>query len=251
MAERVLMALTDDFLQLLARGDADAVTALFAGAPVVDDPEAGRVEGARAVSDFVRESAQWYAETGATAEPIRTTVSGARAVTEQVLRWGGTELPLAVVGELAGESRLAAVRIYHSSWPLTGGHTVRPPMLPGDPDAVLSDVVGDYHRALGSKHLDGILDTFEPDGHVREPAGGQHVHCGPEARAAFYGGLFQVGEIVLEHCTVTDDGVAAALEYNVVQWGPKEIPPQAGVAVYERGPTGKLAAARIYDDVDI
>jgi hypothetical protein len=28
------------------------------------------------------------------------------------------------------------------------------------------------------------------------------------------------------------------------------MPPQAGIAVYERGPGGGLAAARIYDDVD-
>jgi hypothetical protein len=35
-----------------------------------------------------------------------------------------------------------------------------------------------------------------------------------------------------------------------VWWGDDEISPQAGVAVYERGPSGLLAAARIYDDVE-
>ena len=40
-----------------------------------------------------------------------------------------------------------------------------------------------------------------------------------------------------------------AIEYNGVGWGTTEIPPQAGVAVYERGGSGLLAAARIYDDV--
>lgn len=29
-----------------------------------------------------------------------------------------------------------------------------------------------------------------------------------------------------------------------------ELPPQAGIAVYVRGDSGKLAAARIYDDAD-
>ncbi len=43
---------------------------------------------------------------------------------------------------------------------------------------------------------------------------------------------------------------ACALEYNVVRWGRSELPPEAGVAVYVRGPSGKLAAARIYDDAD-
>jgi hypothetical protein len=34
-----------------------------------------------------------------------------------------------------------------------------------------------------------------------------------------------------------------------VRWGKTELLPEAGVAVYVRGPSGKLAAARIYDDV--
>ncbi len=35
---------------------------------------------------------------------------------------------------------------------------------------------------------------------------------------------------------------------DVVRWGVSELAPQAGIAVYVRGRTGKLAAARIYDD---
>ena len=37
----------------------------------------------------------------------------------------------------------------------------------------------------------------------------------------------------------------------MVAWGRTELPPQAGVAVYVRGDSGKLAAARIYDDADL
>ena len=47
-----------------------------------------------------------------------------------------------------------------------------------------------------------------------------------------------------------DDGSSCALEYNVVRWGDTEFLPEAGLAVYERGSGGKLAAARIYDDAD-
>ena len=35
-----------------------------------------------------------------------------------------------------------------------------------------------------------------------------------------------------------------------VSWAGTPIPPQAGVAAYQRGKTGRLAAAPIYDDVD-
>ena len=36
----------------------------------------------------------------------------------------------------------------------------------------------------------------------------------------------------------------------MVQWGRTELPPEAGLAVYVRGSTGKLASVRIYDDAD-
>ena len=58
------------------------------------------------------------------------------------------------------------------------------------------------------------------------------------------------GGIPVERCALVDDGRACAFEYNVVQWGKTELPPQAGLAAYVRGQSGKLAEVRIYDDVD-
>jgi hypothetical protein len=85
----------------------------------------------------------------------------------------------------------------------------------------------------------------------REPADGQHIHTGADGLRAFYARLFSNGGgTPLEHCALIDDKHACALEYNVVRWGQTELPPQAGVAVYVRGQSGKIAAARIYDDVD-
>jgi hypothetical protein len=99
--------------------------------------------------------------------------------------------------------------------------------------------------------VDSIVSTFEPDGYAREPAGGEYIHSGLDGLRAFYNRLFSDGGgIPLEHCAVVDDGEACALEYNVVRWGQTELPPQAGLAVYVRGESGKLAAARIYDDVE-
>src|SRR3712207_8088287 len=57
------------------------------------------------------------------------------------------------------------------------------------------------------------------------------------------------GGIPLEHCTLTDDGVRCAIEYNCVRWGVTEIPPQAGVAIYERGTGGVPPAAPLLDDL--
>jgi hypothetical protein len=39
------------------------------------------------------------------------------------------------------------------------------------------------------------------------------------------------------------------VEYNCVRWGIHDLPPQAWLGVYERGPDGLLSGARVYDDV--
>ena len=86
---------------------------------------------------------------------------------------------------------------------------------------------------------------------MREPAGDAYAHRGADDLRALYERFFSTGGgIALEHCAVTDDGRSCALEYNVVAWGATELPPEAGIAVYVRGDSGKVATARIYDDVD-
>jgi SnoaL-like domain len=130
-------------------------------------------------------------------------------------------------------------------------HANRPPLLQSDPDLVVPGVVGEHQRALAAGDLEAAVAAFESDAYVREPAGGAYVHRGPDELAALYERFFSNGGgIPLERCAVTDDGRACALEYSVVRWGRTELPPEAGLAVYVRGSSGKLASARIYDDAD-
>ncbi len=57
------------------------------------------------------------------------------------------------------------------------------------------------------------------------------------------------GGIEVDRCVLVEDGDTWALEYNARRRGNGDAPAQAGLTVYERGPRGKLAAARIYDDL--
>ena len=164
---------------------------------------------------------------------------------------GRVELPVAIVSDRNPDRTLKVIRVYHSMWPLTGEHRVRSPLLPKDPNLHAEGTPGDYQRMLAEGDLAGIVANFEPDGYAREPSGAAYLHRGTEALRELYAHMFaNAGGIGLEHCTLTDDGVRCAIEYNCVRWGNTEIPPQAGVAVYERGGSGRLAAARIYDDVE-
>ena len=239
----------------LMAGEPDALVQSFAGEPEVYDPVRGRVKGTRAFEAFVSETNAWLAQRNVSVEDIEHVVTDRRGFEEVVLHVDGeTErvaLPLALVADRHPDGRIEELRIYFSRWPLTGRHVNRPPVLQADPELRESDVVAEYQRALATADIDAIVAAFEPDGYVREPAGGRHIHRGPDGLRSFYELMFSNdGGIPLEHCALVDDQRACALEYNVVRWGKTELPPEAGVAVYVRGRSGKLAAARIYDDAD-
>jgi hypothetical protein len=232
----------------------EALVRSFAGQPRVNDPRVGYVEGARELHAFVNGTADWLRERDAVVENVALTRTQSRTVEEVVLHLLSdegvrVELPVAIVSDRNPDRTLKTIRVYHSMWPLTGRHTVRPPLLPEDPSLHVEGAPGDYQRALAEGGLEGIVSTFEPDGYAREPSGGAYVHRGAEGLRELYTHMFaNGGGIGLEHCTLTDDGVRCVIEYNLVRWGVTDLPPQAGIAIYERGSSGLLAAARIYDD---
>jgi hypothetical protein len=246
---------TVPFFDGLMAGELDALVKSFAGEPELHHPVRGRIRGVVAFEAYVIDTKAWLTERNITVEDVTLVVEERRGFGEVVLHLDGesgpVELPVAEVADREPDTRINELRIYYSSWPLTGRHANRPPVLQPDPALRESDVVAEYQRALAAGDVDAIVATFEPDGYAREPAGGSHVHRGADGLRAFYEQLFSnYGGIPLEHCAVIDDGRTCMLEYNVVRWGRTELPPQSGVAVYVRGESGKLAAARIYDDVD-
>jgi hypothetical protein len=131
------------------------------------------------------------------------------------------------------------------------------PVQPGD-------VVGCYLAALAAGDAAAAAGAFTPDGYLRTPTGRRYGRDGRDGgdggdgrdggdglRSFFDHWFGGDGGIELQPCAVTDDGVRCAVEYNCVRWGIHDLPPQAGLGVYERGPDGLLAAARVYDDVEV
>lgn len=245
---------TVPFFDGLMTGELDALLGSFAGVPELHHPVRGRIKGARAFVAFAVQTRAWLAQPDASVEDLQHVIRGGRNGCGEVVlhiegNAGRVGLPVAVVADRSPDGRIDELRMYYSSWPLTGHRPNRPPLLQPDPDLQAPDIVGEHQRALAAGDLDAIAATFEPDAYVRQPAADDDIYRGPDALRALYQPLAANAGIASEPCAVIDDGHACALEYNVVRFGMAPIPPQAGVAVYVRGQTGKLAAVRVYDDV--
>ncbi len=246
---------TVPFLDGVMTGEVDALIRSFAGEPELHHPVRGRVRGATAFTAFAEEMRSWLTVGNFSFDEVEHVHIEGHGFEEGVLHLDGedgrVDLPLAIVADREPDGHVRELRLYFSSWPLSGRHLHRPPLLQPATGAPLPDIVGEYQRALADGDVNAVLAAFEPDGYAREPAGGRYLHAGSAGLRAFYGRLFSNGGgIPLEHCGIIDDGRACALEYNVVHWGTTELAPEAGVAVYVRGESGRLAAARIYDDAD-
>jgi hypothetical protein len=243
------------FFDGLMTGEIDALIGSFVDEPEVHHPVRGRIKGSAAFAQFVTDTSTWMAERNVTVEDVNFIVTPSGGVEEFVLHLDGDagriELPIALAADLDRHARMTELRMYFSGWALTGSHRLRPPLLQPDSDMHEPHVVGEYQRALAAGDAGAAASLFEPDGYLREPSGGSYAHRGTDELRVLFQHFFSAGGgIPLEHCAVIDDGRACALEYNVVAWGRTELPPQAGIAVYIRGDSGKLAAARIYDDVE-
>ncbi len=236
-------------------GEIDALVGSFAGEPELHHPVRGRVRGRREFERFVPEINEWLTQRNAVFSPVERILTPRRGIEETVMTLDGergrVEVPVAVAADRNDDGRIIELRIYWSMWPLTGEHHHRPPLLGPDSDQLEPDVIGDYQRALASGDADAVVATFEADAYVREPSGSEYVHRGHDELLALYRRFFSNGGgIMLEQCALTDDRRACALEYNILRWGRTDVSPEAGLAVYARGSSGKLAAARIYDDID-
>ena len=241
------------YFRALNEGDPGPLETVWPGEVLIHDPRAGEIRGHKELRKFVKRNLSWLAGYHAQIETSASMKVGKRAVMELLAHMAvdGHEVawPVAVVAE-SPDDMSVVFRTYLTQKPILGSYHVRDAFLgpgPGPP----GDVIGRYHAALDAGDTDAVVATFNPDGYFREPAGPDAVHRGTDELRAFFTTRFSAGGgIGLEPCVVTDDGVRCAVEYNCVRWGSHELPPQAGIGIYERDPDGLLASARVYDDVE-
>jgi hypothetical protein len=240
------------FYSALFDGDVNDIKAMFAGEPLLNEPSKGQIQGERAFDHFIGNYRQWMRCRNPRVECIDSIAAKNRAVEEYILhlhyKGESIDLPVAIIADLEGD-KFTHIRIYHSMWPLFQLHIIREPILPRSETLQLPPLIDKYMKRLSSGDTETIITLFEKEAYVREPSGASFIHAGQDALNKFYKTVLAEGGIPLEHCTCTYDGTKCAVEYNIRKWGKSDIPPQAGIAVYEQGISGRLSAVRIYDDV--
>jgi hypothetical protein len=249
------------YLPALLDGQADQLARRLGERATVDDPIFGRASGLPGLERYLREMGEWLVKHQGAFDKLGLTLGSDRDVTEgtMALTFDGrrVSVPVAVVAQLRKE-REVEVRLYYSTAPIHGTHAVRAPLLPQDDEVAVPPPVAAHLDALARGDVDAVVASFQNGGTVRDPSGTTHPRgdAGGALRA-YYEKLFRgpggdrgAGVEILKGARA-DDGRTCALEYTIVRVHGKDVPPQAGIAVYERGESGLLRALRVYEDIQV
>jgi hypothetical protein len=254
--------LSDVYLPALVAAQPDQLALRLGDRATVDDPIFGRTNGMPALGRYLEEVAAWLSKRAATFDKVAFTMGSDRDVTEGMLgltfEGRRVSVPVAIMAERRKE-REVELRLYYSTKPINGAHAVRSPLLAQDDQIPVPPPVTAHLAALAKGDVGAIVASFEIDGTMRDPAGETYKRDeGGGSLKAYYerlfapeGGAAATAGIEVLNGGRADDGSTCALEYTVVKVRGKGVSPQAGLAVYERGESGLLRAARVYEDVEI
>lgn len=78
------------------------------------------------------------------------------------------DLPVSIEADLV-EGDVSCVRTYHSTWPLTGKHKIRPSILGPVEDLKEPNIIETYMAGIANPDKGAVLALFFQEGYVREP----------------------------------------------------------------------------------
>ncbi len=227
----------------------------------IDDPLFGRATGATALSRHLEQASAWLVARKASFEHVAFTTGSDRDVTEGTLSLSldgkVVALPIAVVAERRPE-REVEIRVYHSTRPVAVTTASRTPLVPRDDELTLPPPVTAHLQALARGDVDAVVSGFEDGAVLRDPLGESHAKDGKDGGPlrGFYEKLLGAEVprgpgVDLLRGARADDGRTCALEYTIAHLRGRDVNPQPGLAVYERGESGLLHAARLYHDHEL
>jgi hypothetical protein len=249
--------LSEVYLPALVSAQAEQLVRRLGDRATVDDPTFGRTTGMPGLAGYLEQAAAWLTKREGAFEPLAFTTGSDRDVTEGNLMLAidgkRVSVPVAVVAERRPE-REVEIRLYYSTRLIRGTPTVRASLVPQDDELTVPPPVAAHLQALARGDADALVASFENGATLRDPAGATHVREGQGGPLrAYYESVFAShpageGGIEVIKGARADDGRTCALEYTVARIRGKDVARQPGLAVYERGESGLLCAARLYHD---
>lgn len=240
-----------EYFTILKKEDIESLSSILNDKSIIYTPLDGKIIGRDNIKNYILKQKEWLNTKKAKVEVINSIDITNRIVIEFViyLNKGNKEIELPIVAVLDIENFfISSIRIYHSTWPLTGKHVVIKPILEPEDNLDEPDIISLYMEGIKNADKEFVLSLFEDKAYIQEPSGSKFRHQGRTGREKFYSYALDKGGVPLKHCTATFDGKHFAVEYVFNEWGDKKFEPQAGIAIYEIGESGKIAAVRIYDD---
>ena len=119
---------------------------------------------------------------------------------------------------------------------------------------MLPPAVTAFLDALAAGDVKAVLAAFEHDGSARDVRGLQHGKQDGSLKTFIdglvAGGAFGAG-LELQRGGAADDGRTCALEHTLVRARGRDVEPQPGLMLFERGDSALLSALRIYGDLEV
>jgi hypothetical protein len=240
-----------EYFTILKKEDIESLSSILNVKSILYTPLDGKIIGRENIKNYILKQKEWLNTKKAKVEVINYIDNTNRVVIELVtyLKKDSKEIELPIVAVLDIKNYfISSIRIYHSTWPLTGKHNKIKPIL--DPEDHLDEpeIISLYLEGIKNADKEFVLSLFEDRAYIQEPNGSKFRHHGKAELEKFYNIALDKGGVPLKHCTSTFDGKHLAVEYVFDEWGDKKFEPQAGIAIYEIGESGKIAAVRIYND---
>jgi hypothetical protein len=256
--------LSDVYFPALLDGALGPLTTRLGQRATIEEPMFGRAAGLAGLESLLKSVAAWLEKSKATYDRGQFTTGIDRDLTEGILNLAATEgnadalparlpsdkkieLPVAVVAERR-RSREVDVRVYYSAALVSGKRVTRSPLARPSPEVIVPALVKDHLDALKKGDIAAALACFETEAVLREANNAAHGHVQGGMRA--YYTRVATGGWDVQRCGTADDGRTVMLEYTLTRFAGKEVPPQAGLMVYERGDSGLFRALRLYDDTE-
>ena len=240
-----------EYFTILKKEDIESLSSILDDNSIMYTPLDGKIIGRDNIKKYILRQKEWLNTKKAKVEVINSIDITNRIIIEFIiyLNKDDKEIELPIVAVLDIENYfISSIRIYHSTWPLTGKHIVIKPILEPEDHLDEPDIISLYMEGIKNADKEFVLSLFEDKAYIQEPSGSKFRHYGKAGREKFYSYALDKGGVPLKHCTATFDGKHFAVEYVFDEWGDNKFEPQAGIAIYEIGESGKIAAVRIYDD---